>query len=59
MPIYNGLNVNNKKDIFFSREDVFKKNVNIDDDAQSYGSKKVNKYIIYKIYLIVIYILYY
>jgi len=39
-PMYNGLSANTKKEIFFSKEDVFKKNADIDDDIQSNGSKK-------------------
>jgi len=38
---FNGLGANNaNKEVFFSREDVFKKIANIDDDRQSTDSKK-------------------
>jgi len=43
-PIFDYLNVNNlqdKREIFFSKEDVFKKKIKNDDDANSYDSKKV------------------
>lgn len=42
-PIFDYLNVNNlqdKREIFFSKEDVFKKKIKNDDDANSYDSKK-------------------
>ncbi|KAG4101667.1 hypothetical protein H8356DRAFT_1033568 [Neocallimastix lanati (nom. inval.)] len=38
---FNGLSANNaNKDVYFSKEDVFKKIVNIDDEGQSTDSKK-------------------
>ena len=49
---FNGLSANNaNKDVYFSKEDVFKKIVNIDDEGQSTDSKKV---IIVKIIIMII-----